>query len=314
MLVLALCILQRKFQRRDTELDVASYPNSEDGQNAFLNDFFSGLGPNGTTPSPSNPSMLTRFYAAWEHVASRYSNESAIAAYDVLNEPPSIAPTSFFVNVTEAIRTVDQNHICLWENDVPIQLPDVIYAPHYPQDSLTSYNPTSLFVDMQKIISFSNEWNVPVFIGEWGMYADAPGVAQYINDSLTIFDKYSISSAWWDYARGGFTMDLFNDNGSARTVLVQNLVRPFIRDLTNPITQTSTYNLNNGSLIYSQTLSSNEPGQVLISIPEGYSVENIQTNAGPTVVSQASPDNRSLLLTFPSIASTVVVVYRSQSS
>ncbi|MGA2626691.1 MAG: cellulase family glycosylhydrolase [Candidatus Bathyarchaeia archaeon] len=292
---------------------VASYPNTDAGEDVFLNDFFSGLGPNGTTPSASNPSMLTRFYAIWQHVASRYSNETAIAAYDVLNEPPSIAPLSFFVNVTEAIRTVDQHHICLWENDVPIQLPDVIYAPHYPQSSLTSYNATSLEVGMQQIIGFSHKWNVPVFIGEWGMQADAPGVAQYINDSLALFDKYSISSAWWDYARGSFTMDLFYGNGTAREALVPNIVRPFISELTNPITQTSTLNLNNGSLIYSQTLNSNEPGQILISIPDGYSIENIQTITGPTVISQASPDNRTLLLTFPSTASTVVVEYRSQS-
>jgi hypothetical protein len=150
---------------------------------------------------------------------------------------------------------------------------------------------------------------VPVFIGEWGMQADAPGVAQYINDSLAIFDKYSISSAWWDYARGSFTMDLLDYNGTARAVLVQNLVRPFIRELTSPITQTSTYTLSNGSLIYSQTLNASETGQVLISIPQGYSGENIQTVTGPTVISQQSPDNRTLLLTFPS-GSTAVVEYK----
>jgi hypothetical protein len=293
---------------------LAGYPNTDNGEDSFLNDFFSGLGPNGTISSASNPSMLTRFYEAWQHVASRYSNESAIAAYDVLNEPPSTAPLSFFVNVTEAIRAVDQTHICLWENPVPIHLPDVIYSPHYPQDSLTSYNASSLRVDMQQIISFSHEWNVPVFIGEWGMQADAPGIGQYINDSLAIFDRYSISSAWWDYARGSFTMDLFDQNGNPREVLVGNIVRPFISELTGPIKQASTFNLNNGSLVYAQTISTNETTQILISIPTSYSVESIQTITGPPILSLSSPDNRTLLLTFPPTSSTLLIEYRSLSS
>jgi len=291
---------------------VSSYPNTDAGEDAFLSDFFAGQGPNGTSPSASNPSMLTRFFAAWQHVASRYSNEPAIAGYDILNEPPPTTPLAFYVNATAAIRAVDAHHICLWENDVPIQLPNVIYSPHYPQDSLTSYNATSLKVSMQQIIDYSHKWGVPVLIGEWGMQADAPGVAQYINDALSIFDSNAISSAWWDYASGTFTMDLFNENGSPRNILVQNLVRPYVSQFTSPIMQTSTFNLNNGLVTYSQVLNSTSPSQILVSIPDGYSVANIQTNPSFPVRSQLAADGRSLLLTFPSGTSNVFVEYLSR--
>ena len=293
---------------------MSGYPSSDAGEDAFLQDFFSGLGPNGTTPSASNPSMLTQFFAVWRHVGARYSNETAIAAYDILNEPPPTTPLSFYVNATAAIRAVDQRHICLWETEVPIELPNVIYSPHYPQDSLTSYNATSLKVGIQQIVDYSRKWDVPVFIGEWGMQADSPSVAQYIQDGLSLFDSYSISAAWWDYARGSYTMDLFYDNGSARQILVQNLVRPFISELTSPIIQTSTFTLNNGSVTYSQTLNSNGPAQILASIPTGYSIANIQTNPAFPVRSQPAPDGRTLLLTFPSATSTIIVEYTSRLS
>lgn len=291
---------------------LSSYPDSDDGVDAFLNDFFSGLGPNGTTPSPSNPSMLTRFYAAWQHVASRYNKETTIAAYDILNEPPPTTPQSFYVNATTAIRAVDQSHICLWETDVPIELPNIIYSPHYPQDSLTSYNATSLKVGIQQIVDYSKKWNVPIFIGEWGMQADGTGVAQYIQDALSFFDSYSISSAWWDYARGGFTMDLFYDNGSARQILVQNLIRPFISELTSPIIQTSTFTLSTGSFTYSEMLNAAGPSQIQVSIPTGYSIAKIQTSSISPVRSQSISNGRALLLTFPSATSTVIVKYTSR--
>ncbi|MGA2973256.1 MAG: glycoside hydrolase family 5 protein [Candidatus Bathyarchaeia archaeon] len=293
---------------------VSSYPNNDAGEDAFLQDFFSGLGPNGTIPSASNPSMLTRFFAVWRHVASRYANETAIAAYDLLNEPPSTTPLSFYRNATEAVRAIDQHHICLWETDGPIEVPNVIYSPHYPQDSLTSYNATSLKVGVRQIVDFSRKWDVPVFIGEWGMQADSPGVVQYIQDGLSLFDSYSISSAWWDYASGDFTMDLFYGNGSARQILVQNLVRPFISELTSSITQTSTFTLSNGSITYSQMLNSTGPSQIQVSIPTGYSIANIHTSSAFPVRSQSTPDGRTLLLTFPSAASTVTVEYTSRPS
>jgi hypothetical protein len=132
---------------------------------------------------------------------------------------------------------------------------------------------------------------------------------QYIQDGLSLFDSYLISSAWRDYA-----VDLFYGNGSARLILVQNLVRTFISELTSPIIQTSTFTLSNGSFTYSQMLNSTGASQILVSIPTGYSIANIQTISTFPVRSQRAPDGRALLLTFPSATSTVIVEYTSRLS
>lgn len=193
---------------------VSGYSDNQSGMQLLIHDFFSGLGPNGTATSPSNPSMQQRFFAAWRQIASRYRNDAAIAGYDVLNEPSSgynkvdstftsIILPSFYTNAIDAIRTVDSYHICFWEGptDTAIQRPNVAYSPHYPQDSISFYSGTSaLTARIRQIVSLSRKWNVPVFIGEWGMKAEAPRVVQYINDALSLYDTYSISAAWWDYS------------------------------------------------------------------------------------------------------------------
>ncbi len=304
---------------------VSGYSDNRTGMQLMIHDFFSGLGPNGTQPSPSNPSMQQRFFAAWKHVASRYRNDSAIAGYDVLNEPSvgynmidsmfytntTMLP-SFYTNAIDAIRTVDPYHICFWENptDTAIQRPNVAYSPHYPQGSTSSYLGTSaLTASIQQIVSLSRKWDVPVFIGEWGMMATAPGVAQYINDSLSLYDTYSISAAWWDYAKTSWSMDLFNPDGTVRHPLLENIVRPFVRQVSSPAILSTTSNaLNQTFKIGGMTA----PIQILISIPLGYSATSIQANVGTYAKSQ--PSGQTLVLQLPVTISQVTVQYSRQAN
>lgn len=305
---------------------VSGYSNNVTGMQLVIHDFYYGLGPNGTAPSPSNPSMQQRFFAVWKYVASRYRDDSVIAGYDVLNEPvanfnnwwldhnfASTLLPSFYTNVIDAIRTVDPYHICLWEDfdfwsdehGVVPPRPNIVYSPHYPQSSITSYEGTSAFTaNVQKIVSLSQKWNVPVFVGEWGMRADAPGVVQYINDALSLYDTYSISAAWWDYAKTTWPMDLYNPNGTPRYPLLENLVRPFVRQVSSPATLSTTYNgLIQTFKIGGMTI----PIQILISIPSGYSVKGIRTNTGPFLIFTFSAQG--LLLHLPVTTSEFAVEY-----
>jgi endoglycosylceramidase len=308
---------------------VSGYSDNDTGMQLMIHAFFYGLGPNGTAPSPSNPSMQQRFFAVWKYVASRYRDDSAIAGYDVLNEPtanfnnwwvdhmfPSTILPSFYTNVIDAIRSVDPYHICLWEGEdnvsdptsiVPPR-PNIVYSPHYPQSSMYSYDGTSARAIVQQIVSLSQKWNVPVFIGEWGMLADAPGVVQYINDSLSLYDTYSFSAAWWDYAKTTWPMDLYNPDGTPRHPLLENLVRPFVRQVSSPVTLSTTYN---GLIQTFRIGGMTVPTQILISIPLGYSAKSIQMNAGPFLIWTFSAQG--LLLHLPVTTSEVAVQYSLQA-
>jgi hypothetical protein len=157
---------------------------------------------------------------------------------------------------------------------------------------------------MQQIVFLSRKWNVPVFIGEWGMKAEAPSVVQYINDSLSLYDTYSIGAAWWDYAKTGFTMDLFNLDGTPRQPLLQNLVRPFVRRVSSPAILSTTYN---GLVQSFKTGGTATPIQILISIPVGYSVKSIQMNSSPYANWKLSA--QALLIQLPVTISEVTVQY-----
>jgi len=226
---------------------VSAYNNTLAGEGQSRADFWNGLGPNGSPPSESNPSMQDRFFAMWQHLARRYSNSTVVAGYDIFNEPYSysvdyrlrpdelwtIVPkflATFYAKSVDFIHAVDPNHICFWEppGDSPNR-PNTAYSPHYPgQDDFEHYDAVKVRSAVERVVTSSQAWNVPVFIGEWGMLSSAGDVATYIRDFSDLMDKYLMSSAWWSYGKGGFQMYLLDESGNERVILTQNLVRPYV--------------------------------------------------------------------------------------
>ncbi|GBU28722.1 endoglucanase [Treponema sp. R8-4-B8] len=110
--------------------------------------------------------------------------------------------------------------------------------------------PSALYASLNRVIAFSNERNVPVFCGEFGVYIpnspkeDRVTWYKIVSDAL---DKRNISRASWDYF-GGF--GIFNSNR-----------RSFNHDLNTEVVRAMGYNppaqierveqaLNSGFVIY----------------------------------------------------------------
>lgn len=241
---------------------VSGYPNTAEGQAHARADFWNNLGPNGTPASDANPSMQDRFALMWKYVASRYVAQSVVAAYDLLNEPTAYSSDSkfcfydvdkfssealpaFYAKVTDTIRTVDSNHMLLWEPDwgthssstAALRRPNVAYAPHYPgmygeywhgpdSSSTDMYdgNKSTLSESVGKIVQFAAKYDQPVVIGEWGIRAEGANAAQYIRDLGDVMHAYGVSWTWWSYGRCDFGMNLLDETGSERTILVNNLL------------------------------------------------------------------------------------------
>ena len=230
---------------------VSGYANTAEGQAHARADFWNNLGANGMLPSPTSPSMQDRFATMWTYVASRYAGQNIIAAYDLLNEPTAYSSNgkfcfydvdkfssetlpAFYAKVADAIRTVDTNHMLLWEPDwgghtsstTAVSRPNMVYAPHYPgTTSVDSYdgNKSTLSNAVQSIVQFATESDQPVMIGEWGICAEGTNSAQYIRDLGDVMYTYGIGWAWWTYGKGAFGMNLQDENGRERTILVSNL-------------------------------------------------------------------------------------------
>jgi len=243
---------------------VSTYPDTEEGNARAKADFWENLGPNGTPPSDTNPSMQDRFTEMWKYVAKRYVEEETVAGYDLFNEPTVFSSgggnvryydvskfcsetlPAFYEKVIDGILTVDGNHMILWEpatfwNRITsrVNRTNVAFSPHYPGYS-PFYKTTGIGMSergydgnktrleaslVYTVIRLSEEWDVPVFVGEWGICVDAPNAVQYIYDFAELMSRYVLSGAWWSYGKGNFGMYLFDKDGNERAVLVQNLLQ-----------------------------------------------------------------------------------------
>jgi len=246
---------------------VSSYPNTAEGESRAVADFWSGLGPNGTSPSATNLPMKARFIDMWKHVAGRYVGEMIVAGYDLFNEPSVFSSDGSYVydvnqfcketeaqfleTVIDGIRTVDANHMSFWEPCVihftsttlsrHVDRINVAFSPHYPGIEILS--PNGYDGDSAKlqayfeatVLGYAKAWNQPVFVGEWGILVNAPNAAQFIRDFSALLDRNLVGGTWWSYGSARFGSVLFDENGRERKDLTANLVRPYVAASSAPL-------------------------------------------------------------------------------
>lgn len=143
--------------------------------------------------------------ALWRALAAHYSNEGAILAYDLLNEPISPYSDEDYLNprleplyreIVAAIRGVDTNHLVLlagaqWSTSF------AVFDRPFDANAAYSYHkfwakPTRDAV--QSYVNFSNRWKVPVIIGETGEYDDSWNAA-----FRGLNERFGIGWVFWPY-------------------------------------------------------------------------------------------------------------------
>lgn len=222
------------------EWAVGNYSDSEQGEKDAFAAFWDGLGPNGTIPSESNPSLQDRYINVWKYVASRYASEQAIVGYDLFNEPMrgnysqwrlfnSQTLPVFYERVIDATRSKDSNHIIMWEpeggyassNTIPPDRADLVYSPHkyihHYENGSYDGDISKMESYMQRIISQGNTWSQPIFIGEYGYILRDPNAEQWFSDTISIFNKYIVSGAVEVYWKSDtLSYDLLYANGTEK--------------------------------------------------------------------------------------------------
>jgi endoglycosylceramidase len=238
---------------------VNGYPNSEEGKNQAVADFWLGKGPNGTDATPTNPSMQDRYIKAWRYVASRYSNESTIIAFDLFNEPPDTSAEglttskvrdylfSFYERLIDSIRAVDSNHIIIYQAlgggawwAKLLDKPNIVFSTHY-YDLDQNYSGDKAEIEEDFLVRRWNapkdnpikNWNIPIIIGEFGYNDDWANCELWVRDVTDIFDKYQLKGyLWWTYFKSDtYGKALLRKDGTER-VQVKYLDRPYPRIIT----------------------------------------------------------------------------------
>lgn len=160
---------------------------------------------------PTKPSLWEsaenrrKTVALWVMLAERYAGEPWIGGYDILNEPNWELPggtllKQLYVDITNAIRSVDTNHIIIVEgnwfgNDYTGLTPpwddNMVYSFH----KYWTYNTQQ---SLAWIIAMRNNYNVPVWLGESGENSNP-----WFTDLIALCEQNKIGWSWWPVKKAG---------------------------------------------------------------------------------------------------------------
>lgn len=185
-------------------LDLHAAPGGQ-GHDAAISDY------DATKPSLwESDANKQKAIALWRKLAERYANEPWIGGYDLINEPnwnftaganqngcgeTNNAPLrQLYVDITTAIRQVDQNHMIFiegncWANNYTGMFPkwdnNMVASFH----KYWNYNDQS---SLDFIVNIRNGQNLPVWLGESGENSNV-----WFTNAISLMERNGIGWAWW---------------------------------------------------------------------------------------------------------------------
>ncbi|MEJ2049367.1 MAG: cellulase family glycosylhydrolase [Calditrichota bacterium] len=148
-----------------------------------------------------------RTVEVWQKIAQRYSKESIILGYDLLNEAVphwdevqkyngEVEP--LYRKITQAIRAVDRNHIIFIGGRRWNTLFDIFGAPFDSNLVYTfhKYWDTVNQASIQPFLDFRDKFNVPIWLGESGENSDG-----WIDSCTVLMEKNGIGWTYWPYKK-----------------------------------------------------------------------------------------------------------------
>ena len=174
-------------------LDLHAAPGGQ-GYDAGISDY-----------DPTKPSLWestanqAKTVALWKRLAERYVDEPAIAGYDLINEvnwniPGGVQLRNLYGQITDSIRSVDQNHIIFIEgnwfaNDFTGLTPpwddNMVYSPH-------KYWSTNDQASIQWVLDMRDQYDIPLYLGESGENSNV-----WFRDAIRLLEDNDIGWAWW---------------------------------------------------------------------------------------------------------------------
>jgi hypothetical protein len=176
---------------------------------------------------PEKPSLwdseanLQKTIALWRKLAERYANEEWIGAYDIINEPnwgfenqadkngcaeqKNDPLKKLMVDITSAIREVDQKHIIIiegncWGNNYNGVLPP------WDKNMVVSFHKYWNYTDkasIQKFLDLREQYHVPIWLGETGENSNV-----WFTGAISLAERHDIGWAWWPLKKMGFNNPL----------------------------------------------------------------------------------------------------------
>jgi endoglycosylceramidase len=174
-------------------------------------------------PGPGGVGVRTRYAAMVGHVAGRFARESAVAGYDVMNEPNAFGGTELqglsdlYAATVRQVRADEArahgfSHLVFFEpsilwSDTDLGVPPpfphdggVVFAPHIYRGGLSA-GPVQRADFERALRDAATFGGAPVFVGEWG---SGPERAEDPNDTYfrthqQLQDEFRFSATLWTW-------------------------------------------------------------------------------------------------------------------
>jgi len=191
-------------------LDLHAAPGGQ-GRDAAISDY-----------DPSKPSLWendenkNKTIALWRKLASRFANEEWIGGYDLINEPnwnftpggnqngcseTSNAPLrKLYMDITSAIREVDQNHIIIVEGNCWGNNYGGVF-PKWDDNMVASFHKYWSNNDQGSIdgaVNIRSQNSLPVWLGESGENSNT-----WFTNAINLVETNNIGWAWWPLKKVG---------------------------------------------------------------------------------------------------------------
>jgi endoglucanase len=143
--------------------------------------------------------------ALWSRLARRYASEPWIGGYDLINEPNWNLPggtalKQLYVEITNAVRAVDPNHMIIIEgnwfaNDYTGLTPPWDTNMAYSGHKYWTYNNPG---DLNYLLNMRDNWNVPVWLGESGENSNS-----WFTGLIELCEMNKVGWSWWPVKKEG---------------------------------------------------------------------------------------------------------------
>lgn len=191
-------------------LDLHAAPGGQ-GHDAAISDY------DETKPSLwESEANKQKTIALWRKLADRYKDHPWIGGYDLINETNwgfedpndkhgnseqgNVPLRELLVNITNAIREVDTNHIIYIEGNSWANNYNGIFPP-WDDNMVASFHKYWTVNDVESIqwmLAFREQYDIPLWLGESGENSNT-----WYQDAISICERNHIGWAWWPLKKVG---------------------------------------------------------------------------------------------------------------
>lgn len=192
---------------------------------------------------PRDEALQAAFFAMAEEVARRFASDPWVLGWDLYNEP--IADdrllVDFHARMSEAIRSVDGEHLLLFEPSATRNITEIgpvarapfpdaggVYAVHVytlafrdPRGELDTVTIDRLRPNLERAVLEASRFDVPIFVGEWGIRPDSPGSSDYVRFTHELLDEHFASATVWLWKENSQGSWGFHDHDDASGAFIE---------------------------------------------------------------------------------------------